>query len=117
MKDKKFSEKLREAQIKLQIKTQADMAEKLGIKPRTLQDYLKGDQDHNTSSVRVQAVLSRIEELIAEKQMGISFPQKDSGITGRVARLEAQIKKMNTLIDDLYEKLDAVQKQLPISQK
>ena len=31
MKDKKFSEKIREAQIKLQIKTQADMAEKLGI--------------------------------------------------------------------------------------
>lgn len=112
-----FSVFLKNAQAKLGVKSQEDMASKLGLPFRTYQNYLAGSQDGKKASARTQGVRIKIGELLSEKEMGISFPQKGTDLAIRLSKAESQIKKMNTLIDDLYEKLDAVQKQLPISQK
>ena len=75
-------------------------------------------RDPSKYTTAMNTLIESIDELTAQREMGFSgFPQKAEGIEARIIKTEAQVRKLNSLIDTIYERLETVEKKLQPSQK
>lgn len=109
MKDKKFSQEMRESREFLSL-SQKEFAVLIGLQERMVVDYESGRFDASKGDVRRRRLIERMREAVRKKKTAeenissLTFPQ-DGDLGKRISNLESQVNDLQATVLKIVNKI------------